>query len=109
MWVEGVLDGNAEFVGGGRQTLIERDEGRIEASGNREMEGIRRSEPQIKAPGIYIGEPGIGGRNVDRQAHRRTPSIEVGQTRLTIGAATVVNGFVVGSAIKVGSRMLASR
>ena len=43
-----VLGSNAEFAGGGRQAPIERDEGRVEASGNREMEGIRRSEPRSK-------------------------------------------------------------
>ncbi len=45
--------------GGVRQTPRERHGARIEASRNREMEGARRSEPQIEAPGIDIGEPSI--------------------------------------------------
>lgn len=86
-WMTGVLDSNAEFAGGGRQAPIERDERRIEASGDREMEGVRRSEPQIEAPDIDIGEPSIGRRDVDRRAHRRAPSIEVRQTGRCVGVS----------------------
>ena len=38
-----LLDRDSEFTGSGRQAPIERDEGRIEAAGNREMEGVRRT------------------------------------------------------------------
>jgi hypothetical protein len=55
-----LFDGDTQLPGGGRQTLIERDERRIEAPGNREMEGVRCSELQIKTPDINVGEPSIG-------------------------------------------------
>ena len=61
-----VLDSNAEFAGGGRHAPIERDEGRIEAPGNREMQRVRRSEPEIEAPDKNVGDPSIGYRDVDR-------------------------------------------
>jgi len=79
------FDGYAHFLGGSRQPPIERDEGRIETSGDREVQGVRRSEPQIEAAGIDIGEPSVGWRDVDRRAHRRTPSVKIRQTRRCIG------------------------
>ena len=44
-WMAGVRDEDAEFAGGRCQAPIERDEGRIEAPGNREMQRVRCSEP----------------------------------------------------------------
>ena len=80
-----VLGGDAQFPGRGGQAPVERDEGRIKAPGNSEMQGVRRSQPQIEAPNINIGEPSIGCRDIDRQARRRAPSIEVRQTRRCVG------------------------
>src|SRR6266446_2369457 len=39
----------------------------------------------IEAPYINVGEPSIACPDIDRQAHRRTPSIEVRQTRRCVG------------------------
>jgi len=41
------FDRYAHLSGGDRQAPIELDEGRVEAPGNRQMQGVRRSEPQI--------------------------------------------------------------
>src|SRR6266404_4774163 len=75
------VDGDTQFMGGRCQAPIERDEDRIEPPGNSEMQGVRGSQPQIEAPDINVGEPGIACPDINRQAHRRTPSVEVRQTR----------------------------
>src|SRR5260370_32343931 len=69
-WMTGVLDSNAEVPGAGRQAPTDRDERRIERSGDRGIEGVRRPKPQIDAPDIDIGETSIGRCDVDRRAHR---------------------------------------
>ena len=79
------LDRYIEPPGGSYQAAIERDQSCIEASGYREVQGIRRTQRQLEAPGKNIGEPGIGRPNFYRRDQRRTPSVKVRQAREGIG------------------------
>jgi len=65
------------LIGGNYQAPVERDEGRIETPGDREMERVRRSEPEIEASDIDVGEASIGGMHIRRGRRRCAPCVKI--------------------------------
>ena len=73
------LDGNPYFSGGGRQAPIERDQGRIEATGNREMQRVGYAQGEIEFPNKRSGQPNISSVHFRLPGHRSAPHVEIGQ------------------------------
>ena len=73
------LDGHAELACGGRHAPIERDQGRFEAPGNREMQRVGYAQGEIEFPNKRSGQPNISSAHFRLPSHRGAPHVEIGQ------------------------------
>jgi len=78
------LDGYAQFSGSIRQVPIERHQRDVDALRDREVQRIRHTQPEIKSPNIHASEANIDGMDFRQSGHRRSPHVEIGQTRLPV-------------------------